>query len=446
MWKGALWASLRARFRVRSRLGRARRHDISRNAGWILAGQIVGFVLQTVFFILLARFLGVTEYGRFAGALALSTILMPYSPIGAGMLFMRYVTADPSLAAAYWGNCLAIIAGMSALIALGLYLLGPMLRLSQDPRLVLVLVLSNCLCLQIVLCSSTVFQTLNCFRETAILRLLPYLLRLAALLAIRPVLHHANASQWAGGVLASSLLAALVALMWVRAAIGPARLDLRLARMRFSEGGGYSFAGSTQSAYNDVDKAMLSRYGLNEQNGIYTLAYRVIDMACTPVQAIDGAALPRYFKLNHFGFAAVLRSAKKLIPAAALTGLGMGLCTVLAAFAIPHLAGRDFSEVVIAVRWLCVLPVLRGVHQLAGGAITSAGFQRYRTGGQLFVAVSNVGLNLWLIPRFGWHGAAWSSLASDGALGLINVSLLLWLQRTLGTVAAPKVHAAESVG
>jgi O-antigen/teichoic acid export membrane protein len=202
-----------------------------------------------------------------------------------------------------------------------------------------------------------------------------------------------------------------------------------LARKRLSEGGGYSFAGSTQSTYNDIDKAMLSRYGMNEQNGIYTLAYRIIDMACTPVQAIDGAALPRYFKLNRIGFPAVLRSAKKLIPAAALTGLGVGICTVLAAFAIPHLVGRDFSEVVIAVRWLCLLPMLR-----------------YRTGGQVFVAVSNIGLNLWLIPRFGWHGAAWASLASDGALGMINISMLLWLRRALLGVGAATLSATESVG
>jgi len=33
-------------------------------------------------------------------------------------------------------------------------------------------------------------------------------------------------------------------------------------------------------------------------------------------------------------------------------------------------------------------------------------------------------LNLFLIPAYGWHGAAWASLATDGGLCVVN-SLLL---------------------
>lgn len=424
------------RLGIAARLKTLRDHQLSRNATWIFAGQIAGFLLQTAFFILVARFLGVAEYGRFAGALALVTILMPYSALGAGMLFMRHVTAAREQAPLYWGNCLAVIALMSLLISVLFYILGPVLHASSDPRMVLVLVAANCLFSQIVLFSSSVSQTLGRFQATAVLRLLPYLLRLVVLLALRPVLHHGSALQWSVGVLASSAISAVIAVVWVNRAIGPARLDMRLAARRMTEGAGYSFAGSTQSAYNDIDKAMLSHYGMNQQNGIYTLAYRIVDVACTPVQAIDAAVLPRYFALNRSGFAAVFRSARKLIPGAALAGLIMGAVTVLFSALVPRIVGRDFSEVVNALRWLCLLPMLRGLHQLAGGAITSAGFQRYRTGGQLGVAALNVALNLWLIPRYSWRGAAWSSLASDGALGLINISLLLWLRQTLAPPTA----------
>jgi len=45
------------------------------------------------------------------------------------------------------------------------------------------------------------------------------------------------------------------------------------------EGIGYSFASSTTSIYNDIDKTMLSHYGMNFANGVYTMAYRIIDIA-----------------------------------------------------------------------------------------------------------------------------------------------------------------------
>jgi O-antigen/teichoic acid export membrane protein len=67
---------------------------------------------------------------------------------------------------------------------------------------------------------------------------------------------------------------------------------------------------------------------------------------------------------------------------------------------------------------------MRGIHQLTGCALTGMGFQRYRTAAQLSAAGVNLALNLWLIPRYGWHGAAWASLATDGSLAIATWLLL----------------------
>jgi len=98
---------------------------------------------------------------------------------------------------------------------------------------------------------------------------------------------------------------------------------------------------------------------------------------------------------------------------------------------IPHIVGNGFKDSVMALRWLCLLPTFRSIHQLTGSAITGLGFQRYRTAVQCVAAAMNFGLNLWLIPRYGWVGAAWASVATDGALGAANWSLLQILGRTL---------------
>jgi O-antigen/teichoic acid export membrane protein len=45
---------------------------------------------------------------------------------------------------------------------------------------------------------------------------------------------------------------------------------------------------------------------------------------------------------------------------------------------------------------------------------------------QVAVAVFNVLINLWLIPAYSWRGAAWSSLASDGALVLAMYTAVLY--------------------
>jgi O-antigen/teichoic acid export membrane protein len=87
---------------------------------------------------------------------------------------------------------------------------------------------------------------------------------------------------------------------------------------------------------------------------------------------------------------------------------------------IPLIVGHGFDQSVSALRWLCLLPAIRGIHQLSGCAITGMGYQKFRTTAQFGAALTNLCLNLWLIPQYGWLGAAWSSLATDGLLAFVN--------------------------
>ena len=102
----------------------------------------------------------------------------------------------------------------------------------------------------------------------------------------------------------------------------------------------------------------------------------------------------------------------------------MSVVLFLGAPLIPHLVGNGFAAGVQALRWLCLLPAMRGIHQLTGCALTGMGFQRFRTAAQLSAAGLNLALNLLLIPRYGWHGAAWASLATDGSLAVATWLLL----------------------
>jgi len=428
------------------RFAQLRQHRVSRNASWIFLGQGTNFLLQAGYFILLARLLGVKEYGVFAGAFAVVNLVTPYSTLGAGMLFMRYVTLDRSKAAIYWGNSLAVTAAATVLIAGALFLAGPALTRTHNSLIFVVLVVANCFCAQIANLGSLVFQTFERMQWTAILGLVANLARFLILIVMRLTLHHATAFQWSVGVLIASVCAAAVSMARVRAEIGPAAFERDLTRKRVREGLGFSFAGSTQAAYNDVDKVMLSHYGLSRENGFYTLAYRVIDVATTPIIAVDSAVLPRFFRLGEKTMSRAVRLAAKTAGVSVLLGAVMAAGILLLAPLIPHLVGRDFSGVLVALRWLCWIPLLRAIHRVAGSALTGSGRQNLRTASQLTVAALNFVLNLWWIPVYGWIGAAWSSVASDGLLAVLNSLLLLWTwnrrsHREPSTMAESKVYS-----
>jgi O-antigen/teichoic acid export membrane protein len=107
------------------------------------------------------------------------------------------------------------------------------------------------------------------------------------------------------------------------------------------------------------------------------------------------------------------------------------LTMALGAGILPLVLGQSFTASVSALRWLCLLPLIRCFHYAAGITITASVSQWYRTAQQVAIAFLNFGLNMFLIPRYSWQGAAAASLLSDGALAAMNwtfVMYLIWRQ------------------
>lgn len=405
-------------------LNRIRRSSFARSIGWMLTGQGLSFVLQLAYFIILARLLGVREYGVLAGAIAFVGIVMPYSALGSGVVFMRYVSSGQGEPHTYWGNILISTVTVGTGLTVLLYLLAPHFLNSASASIVLLVALGNCLFSQLSAAMSQIFQTFDLMGRMAFLSLLTNGLRLVAVVIMSLVLHQASAHAWAAASLFVSILAAVLGVITVILLLGPPRYVFQISGKRAAEGLGFSLGSSAQSIYNDIDKSMLSHYGLNVENGIYTMAYRIIDIATMPITAVDAAALPRYFRGSKEGVASVIALSTRLAKRTGLLGIFLSVALFFTAPVIPHIVGQGYRESILALRWLCLIPTFRGIHQLTGSAIAGMGFQRYRTVTQFAAATLNFGLNLWLIPLRGWHGAAWASIATDGMLGIANWVIL----------------------
>lgn len=403
---------------------RLRESRLASDTGWLFAGQCVSILLQAAYFIVLARLLGAVEYGIFIGAFAFTSILAQYSSLGSGMVLLRYVSIDHKSFGGYWGNVLLSTFVLGALFTALLLVLAHHVLNTSSASLVLLASIGNCVCAQLTSETGRVFRAFEKMRVTAGLNILTNLMRTLAAGGMLLTIHRATAWQWVLASTVVSALAAVIAVGVVTVHFGPPQFSPRLFARHGIEGFGYSFAQSTTSLYNDVDKTMLSHYGMNEANGIYTMAYRVVDMATMPIFSIQDAALPRFFQRGRSGLSPASELSTRLLKRAAPLGVLSAAAMFVAAPLIPHFVGHGFAESVAALRWLCLIPVFRSVHNMTGAALTGAGLQGYRTTAQMTAVGINVGLNLWLIPRFGWLGAAWSSLVTDAALGGMNWGLL----------------------
>src|SRR4051794_23113065 len=168
-----------------------------RNAAWLFAGQGLSFVVQGVYFVVLARLLGTTEYGRLAGVVALVAVVSQYSTLGSGLLFLRYVSPDRNQFRAYWGNILMSICISGGVLVAGLRGAGPWLVGTQSIFLLLPIAGSGCLFLQFGGCAGQVFQTFEKMKFSAAITLASNLLRMVLAVAMLVFFTTATARQWA---------------------------------------------------------------------------------------------------------------------------------------------------------------------------------------------------------------------------------------------------------
>lgn len=418
--------------------------SLKRSVGWMFFGQGAGYVLRVLYFILIARALGISQYGIVAAAFALVNLVAQYSRLGSGMVLLRYVSADHSRFSVYWGNVLLTTCALSALITVGVRFLAPHILDPGSAALVVFTSIGSCMFEQLTISSTQVFQAFQHMRFTAVLNLLTSLLRTIAAAGLLFCVHRATAVQWVVLSMIVSGIAALAAMIAVSVSFGRPKLDMQLFRSRAGEGVEYAFAASTSSAYDDLDKTMLSHYGMNAAVGAYAMAYRIIEMATMPITSIQLAAEPRMFAAGPEGIQESAALGNRLLSRSAIISGATAVLLFVAAPVLPLLVGRSFSEGVSALRWLCLIPLFRSVHHITGSVLTCSGKQRVRTINQLAAAAFNFLINLWLIPRHGWLGAAWASLLTDGALGGMNWAVLRFaLRRDLARKAAVSPPSPE---
>ncbi len=392
-------------------------------------GQGLSLAIQGVYFVMIARLLGATDYGLYVAIVSFISLGGQFGTLGSGYVLLRYVSADRAVFARYWGNILLTTAVSGALVVLLLVTLSHWVLPDAPWHLVLLVGISDAVLGGLVQCCGQAFQSFEQMGKTATISFSVNLLRLLAALGLYFRFHTATTTEWAVAVLAVSGIVTFGAVTEVGRRLGKPRFEPKLLPAHAGEGAIFAISSSTTSVYNDIDKIMMGHLGMNAAVGIYALAYRAINVATMPVFAIHSAAFPRFFQQGSKGLSHTLPLARRLQLRTFAVTASAAVVMFFAAPLIPLLAGKAYLESVTALRGLCVIPVFRSLQWSSGDALAGSGLQRYRLGLQAGAGLFNFLLNLYLIPRYSWHGAVWSSLATDGSLGVASWLLYLLLMR-----------------
>jgi O-antigen/teichoic acid export membrane protein len=417
---------------------------LARNTGWMFLGQGLRLLIQAAYFVIIARSLGVQQYGAFAAVTAMVAIFSPFVGLGCGNLIIKNVSRNRELLDECFGN------GMLVTLATGLLGIGFVIGIcrwvlpASIPVLVILMVaVADLVCYRTIILVASTFQSVERLDKTAQFNVLISGARFLGIAATVLVVHHPTAELWSIVYTATSAAATVISLLSVRGLVRSVKVAPLRIQKELLEGLYFSGGMSATSIYNDVDKTMLARLSTLGANGIYSAAYRLIDVSFIPVSSVIYAAYPGYFRHGDGKVQATYEYAMRLLPRPIGYSLFAFVCLFVGAPFIPKILGAEYLRTVEAVRWLAILPLFKTIHYFFADALSGAGFQGLRMCLQIVVAVFNILVNLWIIPAYSWRGAAWSSLASDGLLAVLMwIAVTVLRHRRPATVTSPAPAAA----
>jgi O-antigen/teichoic acid export membrane protein len=415
---------------------------------WMMFAQVAGMVFQTVYFIILARALGVDSFGALAASLAVVGILVPFAAWGFGNVLVMEVARTPSMFPIAYGSALISIA-VGALVLIPLALVIGVVLLPAIPIAVFVFLgLAELVFARIVDLASLTFQAIDRLSVSAAFQILVPGFRCAAVFVFffAPGVND-DLVAWTALYAAGTLIAAIISTLYVHYRVGKPVLALADVRGKLKIGGLFAVSAGASGIYADIDKMMLARLSTFEATGIYAAAYRAVGMAFMPVAALLAAAYPRFFRAGAHGIKNSADYARKLAVPSFGYGVAAGVAIFVLAPLAPYILGSDFQQSVDALRWLAPLPALSSLAYLFADALTGVGAQGLRALLQIGAATLNIGLNLLLIPDHSWRGAAWATLASVGALAAalwITVMLMERRARLTHPAGEPRAPASPS--
>lgn len=417
--------------------------SLRRASAWVLSGQAAALGCQAAYFVLMGRVLGSREYGAFVGVVALVAVLAQFSGCGMDMVLLRNISRNRASFAATWGAALRVTTMgffllLAASLACGmLFLHGEMLRLVPW------IAVADGLFGKFAQLAGRALQGAGELRAMAKLTAAMSAMRatLAVILFawVRMGDGHADALVWARIYWIAPFVVSGIACWTVTARLGKPRWE-PMRRHDWSEGFSFSLSNSSISLYNDIDKTFLAGMGQTFAAGIYGAAYRVADAVTVPLYGIYTAATPRLFRDGSEGVEQAHEFSNRILRRTLLYGLGAAAALFFGAPLMPRLFGPSFVGSATALRWLCLLPLLRALHYSWGTTITASASQWNRTATQAAAAGINLALCAWMIPRWSWQGAAWASLLTDGSLVLLSWMVL----RRIRTRAMQRIVALSS--
>ena len=386
---------------------------VVKNAGWIMFGRIVQMVCAFLVSLLTARYLGPSNYGIINYATAYTTFFYSICTLGLNSILVKALVDEPEKEGETLGTAIVlqgIASFFSALMIIGI------VRLIDGDEPLTVLIVALCT----IGLLFRIFETIRCWfqahlmsKYSAITSMIAYILTSAYRLFL--LIRSANVKWFALATAIDYLVIAFFLLTFYRMRKGQSFHFSKIrAKKLLKMGTPFIWAGLMVSIYGNTDKLMLKQMLSGESVGYYSTAISLCNAWVFILSAIIDSMYPVILSSRKTDIVKYEKQNKLLYAIVFYVSIAVSIGFVLLGKPVIRvLYGEAYIPAVNPLRiatWYVAFSYL-GVARNAW--IVGENMQKYITPIYMGSAITNVILNLLLIPSMAETGAALASLITQ---------------------------------
>jgi len=424
--------------------GRTATSNILHNTGLLAVSSLLVRALGLGMVVVLARYLGAEGYGTYQRAEAFVFLFSIVANLGLDFILTREVARRSTRVSEYlagvvtlklllWPMCLALVLGLA-------YARGYQGDFLWGIWCYSVILLLN----SIGQALDGVFQGLDSMSYTAIANVVNQVVFVA--LGLTFVLLHKDL-RW--------ILSGLVVAGAVRLVVSASlltRLHIRWTKPKpatlwylLKQSIPLALAASFVSVYYQLDSVLLGDLKGNDQVGWYKASAKFLMFFTVLRDSFLVAIFPVFAAVAGGDRGRMGRLVTQAVRYQLIVAFYFVVCFVFLSRVAPRLLGPEFVNTARVLPVMAWILVPQTISITMGRVLVATGNQKRVMVAAGLALLVNVGLNLTLIPRFGYMGAAVAGAASEIAVALVNVHYVkryVAPTRIIGGILRPAIAAA----
>ena len=398
---------------------------IFKNMSWLMVSQIIASICAFVWTILIARYLGVNEYGILGFAISITTILSLTLDLGIGTYIVRHIATNYDSAPKHLGNMIPL----KIIFSIGsFFLMLIILIIMKSDELTITITLLFTIEMMFksyVGLFNGVFQAFEKGEYQGIGNIILNLILLAFIL----ISIFTNLGIY--GISFSYILANLITLFYTSYVLNKhvtkpkLELDKKFCKKIILLSLPFAVTGILSSIYYSIDAVMLNYLVGNYATGIYNATYKLISVLTLFYSIYTAVIFPIMSKFFKNDKKLLVISFEKSVKYLMLIMIPLAIGTIFYSSDIIQLIyGHEYDEassVLSILIWTVCLLFVSG----AGNVLLNASHkERVVTKIYGIAALFNVILNFIMIPYLSYKGAAITTVLSDLLIVIIQVYII----------------------